>query len=568
MNREKRKNPSPEETIEKKQGVQPEETAGAAESKGAEADAETPAEEESPENGEPSGDDTEEKSPGKKRRKKHGRRKGAVKEYFHSTRFKHGSVSTAITAAFLVVIILINVVVSLLGERFPSMNFDMTTGGINTLSEEALGIVDSVASPTTIYILTDEATAKTDSLLSAYGIKYSQISILAGKIAERNSNIKVEYVDMDQNPSFKNQYSSLDLQEGNVLVASEKRNRLLGDSDLFEVSYSSDYTSVDSYSKVENALASALNSTNADTVPVVALDTAHNEMIDTSTLKRLLQTNNFDVVDFSLLTEAIPENAQMVVLGVPSTDLTQEEVKKLEDYLGNTSNMNDRSLMVSYHASQGDLPNLAEFMAEWGMGVQTAVVYESDPNNYVYSNDASSFLAETDSSITLNDSTSTYQNLIMPQSSPIDILFDSKGSITVDSLVKSKSTSYLVTEAGAQEQKASYTLAALSQNTLTAGEESCKANVIAWGSAPALITGILDQNAYGDGKYIVDLTRYATGADSDAGTVSIESALTNTSDIVMSTAQTNVLGLGIFTVLIPLLTILAGILVYFRRRHL
>ena len=43
---------------------------------------------------------------------------------------------------------------------------------------------------------------------------------------------------------------------------------------------------------------------------------------------------------------------------------------------------------------------------------------------------------------------------------------------------------------------------------------------------------------------------------------------TNTSDIVMSTAQTNVLGLGIFTVLIPLLTILAGILVYFRRRHL
>ena len=236
MNREQRKNPSPEETVEKKQNIQPEETAeaakpeeaveaaapqtpeetaGAAESKGAEADAETPAEEESPENGEASSDDTEEKSPGKKRRKKRGRRKGAVKEYFHSTRFKHGSVSTAITAAFLVVIILINVVVSLLGERFPSMNFDMTTGGINTLSEEALGIVDSVASPTTIYILTDEATAKTDSLLSAYGVKYSQISILASKMAERNSNIKVEYVDMDQNPSFKNQYSSLDLQEGN-----------------------------------------------------------------------------------------------------------------------------------------------------------------------------------------------------------------------------------------------------------------------------------------------------------------------------------------------------------------
>ena len=49
--------------------------------------------------------------------------------------------ATGLTAGFIVIVILINVVVSILGERFPSINVDMTKSGANTLSEDALEAV-------------------------------------------------------------------------------------------------------------------------------------------------------------------------------------------------------------------------------------------------------------------------------------------------------------------------------------------------------------------------------------------------------------------------------------------
>lgn len=89
------------------------------------------------------------------------------------------------TAGFLAVIILLNVVVSLLGERYPSINLDLTEGHVNTLSESAAEIASNVQNPTTIYIMASEEIAKADTLLAEYGIKYSQVSTLAEKMAER-----------------------------------------------------------------------------------------------------------------------------------------------------------------------------------------------------------------------------------------------------------------------------------------------------------------------------------------------------------------------------------------------
>ena len=57
-----------------------------------------------------------------------------VKEYTQSTRFRRGGISTAFTAGFLVVVVLINIIVSVLAQRYPSMNVDLTKNKVNTLS--------------------------------------------------------------------------------------------------------------------------------------------------------------------------------------------------------------------------------------------------------------------------------------------------------------------------------------------------------------------------------------------------------------------------------------------------
>jgi len=84
-----------------------------------------------------------------------------VKEYVSSTRFKRGGISTAFTAGFLIVVILLNVIVGLLSDRFPSMNLDLTKNSSNTLSEQAVKVVDGVKQAVTITILATETRPRT-----------------------------------------------------------------------------------------------------------------------------------------------------------------------------------------------------------------------------------------------------------------------------------------------------------------------------------------------------------------------------------------------------------------------
>lgn len=192
------------------------------------------------------------------------------------------------------VVILINVIVSILSQRFPSMNLDLTKSSVNTLSTQAIKVVDSVKVPVTIYILATEAQTKNDQILSNYGIQYSQVGILASKMAERNSNIKVQYIDLVKNPTFAADYKSDNLIEGDVIVKSDKRDRVVAYTELFNVQYGSDGTTTNTYSLVDSALASGVNSVIADSLPVAAFDTGHSEQLDATTYKKLLSNNSFE----------------------------------------------------------------------------------------------------------------------------------------------------------------------------------------------------------------------------------------------------------------------------------
>lgn len=492
------------------------------------------------------------------------------KDLTASTKFRRGSISTAFTVGFIVVVILINVIVSILGQRFPSINLDFTKNSSNTLSEQAITVVDSVKAPITLYILATEAQTKGDQVLTEYGIQYSQVGILASKMAERNSNIKIEYIDLVKNPTFANQYKSDNLVEGDVIVKSDKRYRVINYNELFDVQYSSDGSSQNTYSLVDSALASGVNSAIAENLPIVAFDSGHSEQLDATTYKSLLSNNNFETKDFNLLSDAIPDKTQMIVLGCPTTDYTDEEIKKLDDFLSSTALAGDRSLMVTFHPSQKEMPKLSTFLKEWGIEVPQALVAETDSTKY-YS-DASNILSNVQTSLDLGTKTDyTTTPFITPQTNPINLLFTSKETKVTYSLAKSNDTSYLVdsnSKTTDTPAKQAYNTAVLSQDTVKSGDKSYKANVIALGSTLMFSPEILSANTFGDGKYVVDLSKYATGTSNTATAITSNSIQTNVSDITLSTQASTLIGFGIFTVLIPLLIAIAGIMVFYKRRHL
>ena len=247
----------------------------------------------------------------------------AVKTAVHKEKFKHGSLAVVFTVVFIAVIIVINVLVSALTTRFPSMNFDLTKEGLNTLSDEATDVAKEIVNETTIYIIGSEDAIRGDEVYSNYSLKYSQVANLADRLHELNDKIKVEYIDPDLNPQFISDYAGDSLTTGKVMVKTDKRHKTLAVTDLFSIQQDSSTGQYNYYSKVDGALANALYLVNLDTVPVVAFATGHSEAVTTSTstsFTGLLNDNNFEVKEFNMLTDEIPEDASIVILGMPTTD--------------------------------------------------------------------------------------------------------------------------------------------------------------------------------------------------------------------------------------------------------
>lgn len=531
------------------------------------ADAQASAETEETETAEAAAPETDDAEP-EETPQKTGKKAKKTSAFFHSEKFKHGSAATAFTAGFIAVVILLNVIVGILVDRYPSLNLDITKNSNNTLSAEALEIVDKVDIPVEITICATKAACENGSV-SEYSGDYSEVNSLLTKAAERNSNITLKYVDLDADPIFAQQYKSDSIATGDVVVKSDKRYRVLTSSDLFTSSTDSSTYETTYYSNVDSSLASALNAVMADTMPIVAFETGHDEQMDTTGYKKVLENNSFEVEDFSLLTEDIPENTQILVLSCPKTDLTDEEITKVETYLHNTDLAANRSLIVMYSAGYGDLTTLDAYLAEWGLSCNTSTVIAETSSSKYYSNQLITF-SDVGTDVTLNSSSTTYSNLLTPYSSPVTLSGTSIGLKSLYSIVSSSDTATVISTGDTTQtiSKGSSTIIGLSQETVKSGSDSYYANVILSGSAMMFNSTFLTSSVFGNGSFVADLSRYATGTTSSTTDVVTTKRELYTKDISVTESGIRWMGVGLFTILIPLAVAVAGIIIYRRRRTL
>lgn len=507
----------------------------------------------------------------KDKKDKKAKKKGTsgVKKVLKSRRFKRGGMATVFTAVFVVVIILINVVVSLLSERFPSMNIDLTANKVNTLSDAALEVAKEVEEETTIYIL---ATDDWLDYANNQGVAYSTLVSLSDKLAEANSKIKVEQVDLEKNPSFVNEYADENLTNGCVVVKTDKRYRVLTISDLFPSESNSQTGSTASYNDVDSALATAIKQVNLSEVPVVSIATGHSEAMTDAfdSLTSFLNENAFDVQQFNILSEDIPENTQILFLGTPNTDYTEDELKKLDEYLSEKESGKTRTLLISATPGQASLPNLMSFLEEWGISYDsTSMVLESDSSR-TFGNSAL-YLSDVDSENGIPDG--DYPLLVTPYSVPITRLFDSNNSVVTYSLAATSEGSYLQKtdskdDVSETAEKKSYDTAVLARKSLDSSGTGAYANVIVLGSTYMLDPSTLNTSTFSNGDYFIDLAKYATDTTNSNNTVYSPRVQAGVQDITATTNVINFLGLGVFTITIPVVILLAGLAVYIKRRHL
>ncbi len=485
-----------------------------------------------------------------------------IKAVFQNRRFKYGSFATLISVGFVAIVIILNIIASVLVERYP-LTIDMTSEQVFGLSNTTIDFLKELDEDVEIKVL-----ANKEDYLNASEY-YAQAITVLDSYQKYSDRIKIEYIDVIKNPGIVSKYPDLQLSSGNILITTDKRSKKLLDTDLFNTEMNYDYyQEVITSSKAEQVVSSAIEYVTAENTVLVSLITGHDEVVSTG-LAGILSLNNYETVTQKILSEDINPEAQFVVINAPKRDYTTDEIKRLDTFLDNNSNYG-KTLLYFADSEQTELPNLQAFLEEWGIGIGNAIVYETDNNKL---GSAQNFFF-TFSDIKSTDYTSAISgrglNVFMPYGRPLTALYETKNSNTVTTLLGYSETSYLYPldapegyTPSENDEKGPFGALVRSQKLRYDGTTPLTSNVFVFSSSAIVDESITSSTVMGNAEYITEM--FNTIGEKETS-LSIVSKTIGAKQINITAAQIIVLGL-VFIILLPLAILSVGIVVWIKRRN-
>ena len=480
-----------------------------------------------------------------------------ARKFFWNTRsFRQGSVATALTIAFIAVIVALNLLVGALAGRY-QWRLDLTADKVFVLSEESRRYLAELDQEVTIYILTPQ------SNLTAAGDYFIQANEVIRQYAVHSPRIQVRYVDLTRDPAFASRFPQYQLNAQTILLESENRVEPLSVFDLFEIE--SDYHG--SYivaSKAEQTLTGALLYLTMNRQVTVGVLGGFGER-ETSGLTALLEANRYRVTGLNLHTQEIDPAVSLLILCAPGLDYTEEALAKLDRFL---QGERDASLLYFAGPNQPELPNLEAFLSDWGIQVGEGAIYQADPN-MTWGNPYLSAVHYTEDLFARNV---VELYTLMPYARPLDFHFQQRSARAVSApLLFGETACVQPPDAGEgwspQDSPAfgPFAALALSREEITLEDGAARTSTLAVFSSGYFIDPNMLQNPYiGNARYMLGLTEALTD---HMGGIHIAPKAIGASLLPVNDFQVILLG-AVFVILLPLAVVFAGCAVFLRRRHL
>lgn len=449
------------------------------------------------------------------------------------------------------VIVLVNIFVTMLTGKLP-IKLDMTQDKIYGISEKTVEFLKTYDTPTDIYILASEA--EQDDIIRAVLDKYVQ----------NNKNIKITNINMAENPTFGQKYvkDGESLTANSVIVDSGDRFKMYTLLDLYGIDAQSG--SVQSIN-AENKITSALKYVSSVETLKVYFIKGHNEVDLSSGAAAKFEEENYEVGEINLVTEDIPSDASLIIDASPAADFSTAETAKLEAYLAKGGNA-----QFYFDVKNTGLTNLYNYLKSWGIQVNDdAVVETSLSTNAVSLGNANMYLiipevkeTELTKSIIENKRTLAY----FPYSKSLKPLFETSGDMAVVPLLTSTDKAYTTTNFEDKTKTdadvtGEYTVAALATNARYGSCVYVSGNTMLLSIPPSQVT-----NSFGFANYdyFMNINNLMQGS-TDNFEVGEKRLVGST--VTMAPVMKLFIGF-VFIILIPLSILAAGIVIWFRRRHL
>lgn len=527
------------------------------------------------------------------------------KKPFNKKKLKYGTVATVITVVFIAFVVVINLIAGVLTDR-KDLKLDLTKEKYYEVSQDTIDYIQGIKTDVEIAVMAKESDFATS------GTYMKMVLETLEKYEQHSDHIKINFYDVASNPDVVTKFSANyngEISEGNIVVAAGDRVKVLTVNNLFNIQsdYYSGSSSVQSY-KGEQELTSAIMSVTDANPQRVAFISKYNgsaiyhsdNAYSISALYSLMDKNGYEVSEVDIMTDALsPEDYDMVVLPAPVNDLSEDSIKKLDDFLYNNGDL-DKDMIYIADVLQYSTPNIDDFLEVWGIEVGGSIVYDSSSDKSQYVTTMKGQLSAPVATIAEDTYSEGLSNtklpIIVPLARPVNLLFDANVDRNTTALLTTSDTSFLyplemqtaeevkakaeaaengeeTTEEETEEttefdpdsaEKSAQTVMAVATKTnMDSNNTAHVNNVMVIGGATILDQVLTYSNTYNNAEYVINAVNKMCGKEN--GIIIAEKDL-SVQTIDIKSSQIKAISRTVIFI-IPLIVVAAGIVVFLRRRN-
>ncbi len=276
---------------------------------------------------------------------------------------KYTVTSWIITALVIVSVVLLNLIATSLTTKL-NLKLDLTQSGKYEISDTTKQVMAELEKDVRVMIMGTEAEVSGD--IKEYLQKYAAMS----------DKFNLEFVDVYKNQAVLNDYQAKGqtLEAGDIILECGERYKIIDSASIYNSTMSFEPNkanySFELESKLTNGLVVVTGLMNETTAYFLE---GHGETkIDS--VKKSFDTLGFSNNTLNLLTSEIPEDAGLIISVVPTADFTVDEITKLEKFFDRGGNF----LMV-FSPGMPKLTLANKMLESWGVVPNYDLVLEKDP---------------------------------------------------------------------------------------------------------------------------------------------------------------------------------------------
>ncbi len=523
-----------------------------------------------------------------KKEKKH-RTAGAKRRL----QYRAGFTATIVIAVALV--ILLNVIVGVVADRFP-ITLDISKDKAYTLSEQSVEIAKQVDNKIELIIFADKATFENpstgvdelDTTLREFNNALKQYNSYSGE------KVTYTFINPSQEPQKFAAYSEYEVESGDMLFLAGERYKT---ATVYDGSYSNDLYTIDtsSYnttgtytfeSNVEKLLASNIYTLSGGEEHIVQVLVGHEEdayVIDG--LKGLYELNGYTFEELTITgSKEFNKDASIMLIPAPEKDYSADEIKRVQEWVYNNGNYG-RQLMV-FVSPTADCPNLYEFLeVEYKITITDELISETDYNRIQNYNSLYTMtdIPTTDYTISAVGTANVFtpftrrltttlpaaleSNTIGTYAVPLTEYPESAKLTKLESLQSPDTAADTDTTYAAPE--GDYPLTGMlvcaidSYNNDT--QTAVDGRVLVSGCSAVAYSNYLQNSNLKNEELLLGALNQMTGIEN---AITISSKTISNETVTFSNATALIVGLGIFTIGLPLAVLIICLVVFVRRKNL